>query len=77
MYAPSAPLLMITQPVSFRPIPISRNLSVANSIDSLEGGSGSDKSDKASSAFGLYISDKNVLIVTRALIGQTNTPENR
>jgi hypothetical protein len=46
---------MITQPDLFRPTPISRNLSVASSIDSFDGGSGSDKSDKASSAFGLKI----------------------
>jgi len=62
MYAPSAPLLMITQPVLFRPTPISRNLSVASSIDSFDGGSGNDKSDKASSAFGLSISDELILI---------------
>jgi hypothetical protein len=55
MYEPSAPHLMITQPILSRPTPISRNLSVASSIDSFEGGSGSDKSDKASSAFGLKI----------------------
>ena len=71
MYAPSAPHLMITQPVLFRPTPISRNLSVASSIDSFDGGSGSDKSDKASSEFGLHISDEFILIARGAPIRLT------
>lgn len=44
---------MITQPHSFCPTPNLRNVCAASSIDSLDGGRGRDKSDRASSAFGL------------------------
>jgi hypothetical protein len=54
MNAPSSPLRMITQPAPPRPTPKSINFWHACSINGFVGGSGSERSLRASSAFGLY-----------------------
>lgn len=52
-YAPNAPLRMTTWPLPSLPTPISRNREVACSIDAGVGGPSIERSDRASSAFGL------------------------
>lgn len=53
-HAPKAPLRTITWPVPLGPTPISRNRQQASSTSSFVVISGIDKSEKASSAFGLH-----------------------
>lgn len=70
--APIPPLRIITQPLPLAPIPRSRNLTAACSIKLLVGGSGSDKSARASSALGLSIATAvhirhNLQIVTQSI----------
>jgi hypothetical protein len=56
-YAPNAPLLITTEPVPLSPTPYSRNLAPASSILACVTGNGIERSPKASSAFGLYLSE--------------------